>query len=126
MAKWKLSIGQAHLLDEILGSHAHTQNRAKGAQEPGRSFGILSTANDVIHGQRNEEYGPAERSFDTIAKLWNIYLNTCRNGREYVTAADVSMMMILLKVARTNDVPTEDSLVDICGYAALASECLDD
>lgn len=88
-----------------------------------KSQTILTTANKIINGQRNDEYGPAERSFQIIADMWNAYMSGL--DRDFFMPHDVAMMMILLKVARTQDVPTTDSLVDICGYAALASECLD-
>ncbi len=98
---------------------------ANTAAERALPWQILDRANDIIHGKRNDEYGSAERSFETIAKLWTIYRTQNMADRNYFTGSDVAMMMILLKVARTNDVPTEDSLIDICGYAALASACID-
>lgn len=125
MAKWKSPIMQEQVLDETQESHVDTQKSASAAGASAKSQSILMKANEIIHGQRQEDYGPPDRSFDTIAKLWNIYLNTCPGNRTYITAADVAMMMVLLKVARTENVPTEDSLVDICGYAALAAECID-
>lgn len=85
-----------------------------------RAKSILKTASEIISGERNDQYGSPEESFSTIARLWNVYLITCRNGRDFITKTDVAMMMILLKVARTNGEPTKDSLVDIAGYAALA------
>lgn len=85
-----------------------------------RAKSILKTASEMISGERNNQYGSPEESFSTIARLWNVYLNNCRNGRDFITKTDVAMMMILLKVARTNGEPTKDSLVDIAGYAALA------
>lgn len=84
-----------------------------------RAKSILKTASEIISGERNDQYGSPEESFSTIARLWNVYLNNCRNGRDFITKTDVAMMMILLKVARTNGEPTKDSLVDIAGYAAL-------
>jgi hypothetical protein len=37
---------------------------------------------------------------------------------------DVALMMILLKTARlANDMTHRDSVVDICGYAALIERC---
>lgn len=92
--------------------------------EAAMSQTILMTATDIIKGKRRQDYGAPEDSFSTIARLWNTYLMQCRNGRINVTATDVAMMMVLFKVARTNDVPKVDSLVDICGYAALAGDTL--
>lgn len=80
---------------------------------------ILNTANDIINGDRKDEYGDAFDSFDRIAGLWSSYLD------QYITPVDVAQMMILMKVSRGANVAKfnviqEDSLVDIAGYSALA------
>jgi hypothetical protein len=54
--------------------------------------------------------------------MWNAYLLALPE-RE-LTPQDVSVMMILLKAARlANDPSHRDSVVDICGYAALIERC---
>lgn len=80
---------------------------------------ILNTANDIINGDRKDEYGDAFDSFDRIAGLWSSYLD------HHITPVDVAQMMILMKVSRGANVAKfnaiqEDSLVDIAGYSALA------
>lgn len=82
---------------------------------------ILNTANDVINGERKEDYGDAFDSFDRIAGLWSSYLD------HHITPVDVAHMMILMKVSRgTNHAKFnkihEDNLVDIAGYSALACQ----
>jgi hypothetical protein len=81
---------------------------------------ILRAAEHTITKDRQDQYGDAENSFATIAKFWSTYLGT------RLTEFDVSMMMVLMKVARARSNPNHtDNLVDIAGYAALASEMLD-
>ena len=80
---------------------------------------ILNTANDIINGDRKDEYGDAFDSFDRIAGLWSSYLD------HHISPVDVAQMMILMKVSRGANVAKfnaiqEDSLVDIAGYSALA------
>jgi hypothetical protein len=87
---------------------------------------VLREANNVINGVRLKEYGSPENNFATIAAMWNNYRLGCMQDRLSFNDVDVAMMMILLKVARTNDVPIRDSLVDIAGYAALAQRLLDE
>jgi hypothetical protein len=87
---------------------------------------LLAEANDIINGIRQQSYGAPENSFVTIAAMWNDYRLGCMKDRLSFNDVDVAMMMILLKVARTNDMPTHDSLVDIAGYAALAQRLLDE
>lgn len=79
---------------------------------------ILSKANECVTGQREQDYGSPENNFNTIAKLWNAYL-----GDNVCSATDVAMMMALLKIARIRSGNgTEDSFVDLAGYAACGGE----
>ena len=44
-----------------------------------------------------------------------------------ITAHDVAMLMLLLKVARTKSPnPTKDTYIDMVGYSAIAGELADD
>jgi hypothetical protein len=83
---------------------------------------ILETAHSLINGDRKEEYGDAKESFTDIATIWSIILN------HKVQPKDVAMCMVALKVNRFVNSKNghKDSLIDICGYAALAGEMIDD
>lgn len=125
MAKWKWNTMQEQAFREAQENLMRSGNDAMNAEDQVRSNLILEKAKKIINGDRREEYGEAERSFDTISKFWNIYQGRCMGDRITFDPTDVAMMMILLKVGRTDNRPTEDSLVDICGYAALAADMLD-
>ena len=75
------------------------------------SENILQEADRITSGDRRKEYGSARESFNRIAKLWSIVL-----GQE-VSAMQVILCMIQLKVARQMNGYKRDSLVDIAGYA---------
>lgn len=77
---------------------------------------ILEQARVCVCGERETDYGSPEDNFKTIAELWSAY-----TGRTY-TALDVAMMMALLKVARIKAGGTNDSFVDLAGYAACGGE----
>lgn len=78
---------------------------------------ILETANEVITGDRQNDYGEVEDNFDMIAHFWTIYLG------HYVTNTDVANMMIMMKVARNKSGHGKcDNWIDICGYSALGGE----
>lgn len=77
---------------------------------------ILEQAKVCVCGKRETDYGSPEDNFKTIADLWGAY-----NGHEY-TPLDVAMMMTLLKVARIKAGGTDDSFVDLAGYAACGGE----
>ena len=75
---------------------------------------ILTEAENIVHGKRQESYGDPERNYERIARFWSVYLE------QEITGLDVCQMMILLKQVRLQKTPTHrDSLVDIAGYAAL-------
>ena len=77
----------------------------------------LERARTCVCGEREREYGTPEDNFGKIAKLWTAY-----KGAKF-TPQDVAMMMALLKIARiSTGTATEDSFVDLAGYAACGAE----
>jgi hypothetical protein len=79
---------------------------------------VLDEAKDIIYGDREKTYGKPSKNLETIAVFWSEYIGT------KLSAKDVAVMMVLLKAARLrNDINHRDSVVDICGYAALIERC---
>jgi len=84
---------------------------------------VLKEANAIIYGDREKTYGHPAKNLETIAVMWNAYLNAKTSGNS-ISAKDVAGLMMLVKVARfANDPTHRDNLVDICGYAALVERC---
>lgn len=82
---------------------------------------VLRTAESLVNGSRNAEYGSPTQDFERTAALWTAYLD----GRSEIRPHDVAVMMILLKVSRLTWSPAkEDSWVDLAGYAACGFECV--
>jgi hypothetical protein len=79
---------------------------------------VLDEAGVIISGQRDAQYGGPEDNFTRIAKIWSVIL-----GVE-VTAEDVAMMMVGLKVARYANKSgfQADTWTDIVGYGACGFE----
>ncbi|AFV51187.1 phosphofructokinase [Mycobacterium phage 20ES] len=76
---------------------------------------ILTQAEEIINGQRAQDYGDALENHQRIANLWNTYLQ-----KNVVDHNDVAMMMILLKIARfMENGYHHDTVVDIAGYAGV-------
>lgn len=70
-----------------------------------------------VIAERSTQYGDAGSNMSAIAKRWSATL-----GHE-ITAAQVVLCLLDLKLARLAHDPThEDSVVDVCGYAALLAE----
>ena len=83
---------------------------------------VLQEAKTIIYGDREKTYGHPAKNLKAIAGMWNAYLKSV--GDRKLTAQDVCVMMVLLKGARlANDPAHRDSVVDICGYAALIERC---
>ena len=83
---------------------------------------IADEAKRIVSGARRAAYGAPESNFERIARLWTAHLqNTGRNV--VIVAGDVSLLMILMKVARLAETPDHrDSWVDTVGYALTGAE----
>ena len=80
---------------------------------------VLREAEKCVCGQREQDYGTPEDSFEMIGKLWTVYLDYATK----IDAHDVAAMMALLKIARISENPQHmDSWVDGCGYFACGGE----
>ena len=79
----------------------------------------LDTAAKIVMGQRQHDYGDKFQNHENISKLWGAYLGY------NISAHDVAICMLLLKVARLKHRPTKDCYIDMAGYAAIAGEIND-
>ena len=81
----------------------------------------LKKADECVNGKREQDYGSPESNFLKIADLWSAYYGVP------FSPTDVAMMMALLKIARIQTgTATEDSFVDLAGYAACGCEIATD
>ena len=80
---------------------------------------IPKEAAELIDGDRNREYGDPREMHQRAADIFNAYCET----RSPLTAYDVAMILLSVKLARLSHMPDHrDSYVDICGYAGIAYE----
>ena len=78
---------------------------------------ILAAAAYAVTQDRNATHGEPEDSFGLIAAYWTAHLD------QYISRADVAVMMNLLKLARIKTSPEHaDHWIDIAGYAACGGE----
>lgn len=84
----------------------------------------MAAAERCVCGEREQDYGSPENNFQTIANLWNDYLNGTGSEEYYLIGAkDVAAMLALLKIARiASGKAKEDNWVDLAGYAACGGE----
>ncbi len=88
---------------------------------------ILTKANELIGGDRAQDYGSVKDNFERTGQMWNLYLSGRgiydNNSTEQIEAADVAILNILQKISRLANSPDHlDSWMDIAGYAALGGE----
>ena len=74
---------------------------------------IMEEAELLVNGERRSDYGPARQSFDNIAAMWSVILG------QPVTAKEVALCMVALKLVRELGRAKRDNLVDACGYLRL-------
>ena len=88
---------------------------------------LLTAAAGLVSGDRADQHGDMLLNHQNIAAMWNAYLSIRREPGAPLTAADVAMMMALMKVARTQSgFANDDDLVDGAAYLAVASQVGDD
>ena len=83
---------------------------------------LLETVKNTICGERQDDYGNQENSFQQIADYWNIYLDQHNCIDKKITPIDVAQMMVLLKIARGNT--KVDNFVDSAGYSVLGASLI--
>ena len=104
-----------------------------GMMKTERGRDLCEKALKTINGERQNQYGDPEDSFDLIAHYWTTYLDANLSrafGMEPDTmesidlySHDVAIMMTLLKIARMQGQEHKnDNYVDAIGYIALAGE----
>ena len=77
---------------------------------------ILKEAIKLIGGQRNKDYGDRVTNHENIANLWSAFLN------KKISAHDVAICMVLVKVARLMHSRKKDNYLDMAAYSAIAGE----
>lgn len=90
-------------------------NRVDGPEES-KPESVLQEAERIIHGDRRAQYGAVEESFKTVATMWSALFGFA------VSPTQVALAMTLLKVCREKAGHKRDSIVDACGYLALAQQ----
>jgi hypothetical protein len=71
---------------------------------------VAVDAINLVEGDRNDQYGPPEENLGRIAGMWSSFL-----GCE-ITAEDVALMMVLVKISRSRAGYSRDTAVDGVAY----------
>ena len=82
---------------------------------------ILDEARRLTSTDRQGDYGHPREDFGRAAQMWNGILAEQLRDDGVITASDVPMCMIAVKLARQAHRYKRDNLVDIAGYARTAA-----
>lgn len=90
---------------------------AMGLASKSQIESVLHKAHALIHGDRQKDYGDKLPNFNQIAKGFETVLMRKLAPGVTITAEDVALCMMQVKIARLAHMPDhEDSLLDIAGY----------
>jgi hypothetical protein len=81
---------------------------------------ILTEAEGLINGPRNETYGHPLDDFNRTAMLWSALLG------HPITAEQVALCMMCVKMSRECHLPKRDNILDIAGYAGCLEKVIDE
>lgn len=83
---------------------------------------VLIEAFDLVFGDREKAYDHPKRNLEVTAKIWSGLLAYKLSSD--ITAEEVALMMVGLKLAREVYRPKRDNLVDAAGYIECAARVL--
>lgn len=89
--------------------------------EPPQYESILDEAKRITEGVRRAEYGAPADDFARAAYMWTGILARKLRDDQPITAMDIPLCMIAIKLARQSHFHKRDNLVDIAGYARTAA-----
>jgi hypothetical protein len=97
---------------------------SKVEEAPGQTVRarVLDEAKRITATDRNSSYGEPEDNFQRIADFWNVWLQDKLKEGVKLQPGDTAALMILVKMAREMNAPTEDNKVDGAGYFACWAE----
>jgi hypothetical protein len=81
---------------------------------------ILEEAQRLVHGDRQADYGHPLDDFTRTAAMWSAILGAA------VTAEQVGLCMMAVKISRQCNKPKRDNLTDAAGYAATVQMCVEE
>lgn len=82
---------------------------------------VLAEADNIVHGERQTNYGDPVDVHTRIGMAWAAVLGL----PEPIPPRTVAWMMVVLKIMRdTTGKPIRDNPVDVAGYAAIADMCV--
>jgi hypothetical protein len=111
----------AQTLQPLADAPAAAVMLAVPAGKPQAAESVLDEAKRITGGERRQDYGHPADDFAHTALMWNGILAAKLRAGAFITAMDVPLCMIAVKLARQSNRHKRDNLVDIAGYARTAA-----
>ena len=89
----------------------------RGNASPEATDSPCKRALNLVHGDRQRDYGHPADNWGRIARYWSAYLFNRFGISVLVEPRDVGWMNILQKIARDNETELGENLDDTAGYA---------
>jgi hypothetical protein len=94
---------------------AASSNKKEGPQQK-KLQSILEEAQSLVHGDRNASYGHPLDDFARTAQIWNAILGKKLLAGCRISAEDVALCMVGVKISREVNKSKRDNRVDGAGY----------
>lgn len=85
---------------------------------------ILQEAHRLTHGDRRTDYGHPLDDYTRTARMASALL--AHKLKEPLTADEMALIMVCVKLSRQVNRPKRDNMVDGAGYCWVAQECIDE
>lgn len=89
---------------------------------PNRGENLFQSASRIINGNRQDQYGNPENSFNLIAMRWSQIISAKTGISVVLSGKDVALMMTDLKIARELTQHHRDNIIDAVGYLGLLDD----
>ena len=80
---------------------------------PEKSDSILLEAENLVNGERDDQYGDCVAQFERYAEIASLI------GKNKLSPADIVNALIAVKLGREAYKHKRDNLTDLCGYAEI-------
>jgi len=88
---------------------------------------ILLEAHDIINGERQDQYGDPEDSFQVIAEYWSTYIERVWEKQKCLLPLDVANLQILFKQGRKlGQYSAVDNYRDSAGYEGIGADMVEE
>ena len=87
---------------------------------------FLEQVDDIINGERKDQYGKAEDNFEAIGEVWTVLLRNHLSPGEMITPRMVALLLAAMKVVRESNSPKMDNWYDLAGYATLGGRIVEE